>query len=102
MKENLNKRYPMFEGLLKYFPNALREVSHISLIANEQHHPGEPLFWDKDKSTDEPDALMRHLTEVAKGNEYDSDELLHRGKVAWRALAFLERYLTKISTSQND
>ena len=88
-----NKKFPMFEGLLKYFPNALHYVSHVSLRANEQHNPGEPLHWAKEKSTDEPDALLRHLTEVAKGNELDEDELLHRGKIAWRSLAFLERYL---------
>lgn len=90
-----NKRYPMFEGLLKYFPNALREVSHLSLVANEQHHAGEPLHWDKNKSTDEKDALLRHLTEIAKGNDLDTDGMLHASKVAWRALANLERYLTK-------
>ena len=88
-----NKEFPVFRGLLTYFPNALRYISHVSLKANEQHNPGEPLHWAKEKSTDEPDALLRHLIEVAKGNEYDDDGLLHRGKIAWRANAFLERYL---------
>ena len=96
---NPNKQYPMFEGLLKYFPNALREVSHLSLVANEQHHPGEPLHWDKEKSTDEKDALLRHLTEIAKGNHIDTDGMLHATKVAWRALANLERDL---STGYNE
>lgn len=91
---NLNKQYPMFEGLLKYFPNALREVSHLSLVANNQHNPDEPLHWAKEKSTDEKDALLRHLTEIAKGNHIDTDGMLHATKVAWRALANLERDLS--------
>jgi len=88
-----NKEFPLFQGVIQYFPDAIMEVAYCSYIANEQHNPGEPLHWAKEKSTDEPDALLRHLTEVAKGNEYDDDGLLHRGKIAWRANAFLERYL---------
>lgn len=85
-----NKQYPMYEGLLKYFPNALREISHLSLVANEQHNPGEPLHWAKEKSPDHKDALLRHLTEVAKGNLIDDDGISHSTKVAWRALSNLE------------
>jgi len=93
LSENPNKMYPMFEGLLKYFPDALRYVSHVSKVANDQHHPDTPVHWDKTKSTDEKDAGLRHLTEVAKGNELDDDGLLHRGKIAWRFLADLQKYL---------
>jgi len=57
------KTYPLYTGCLKYFPDALAVVSHVSFIGNEQHHPGEPLHWDKSKSTDELDALLRHITE---------------------------------------
>lgn len=77
------KRFPMYSGLVKYFPNALALVSHVSWVGNEQHHPGTPVHWDKAKSSDEPDALMRHIAE----GEWD--------KVAWRALANLERLLAK-------
>lgn len=93
--KNPNKQFPMFEGLLKYFPNALRQVSNLSLVANNQHHKDKPLHWDKNKSTDEKDALLRHLTEIAKGNDFDDDGQMHATKVAWRALANLERELTK-------
>jgi hypothetical protein len=34
--------YPMFDGLVAYFPNALAEVSRVSKIGNDQHNPGEP------------------------------------------------------------
>jgi hypothetical protein len=84
------KAVPMARGLLDYFPDALAEVSHVSLVANEQHNPGEPLHWAKEKSTDEADALLRHL--VDRGG-IDTDGLRHSAKVAWRALALLQREL---------
>lgn len=84
------KAVPMARGLLDYFPDALAEVAHVSLVANEQHNPGEPLHWAKEKSTDEADALLRHL--VDRGG-FDADGLRHSAKVAWRALALLQREL---------
>lgn len=88
------KNTPIYSGFIKYFPNAIAEVSRLSFIANEQHHKGEPLHWDKDKSTDELDALMRHLTDHASGEHIDDDGCRHLTKVAWRSLAMLERILT--------
>ncbi len=82
-----NKRFPVFEGLIKYFPDALRQISNLSLTANEQHNKGEPLHWAREKSSDHLDAMMRHLIEHAKGNDYDDDGQRHLIKVCWRALA---------------
>ena len=73
------KRIPLYSGLMAYFPDALLCVARVSYIGNEQHHPGTPLHWDKSKSQDEPDALLRHMI----GEEWDT--------VAWRALANLQR-----------
>ncbi len=84
------KALPLATGLLDYFPDALLVVAEVSRVGNEQHHPGEPLHWDKSKSTDEADALMRHLLD--RGT-LDGDGLRHSGKVAWRALAMLQREL---------
>jgi hypothetical protein len=84
------KKTPMATGLLDYFPDALAEVARCSLIANEQHNPGEHLHWAKHKSTDEADALMRHLVDRGK---IDKDGVRHSAKVAWRALALLQREL---------
>ena len=84
------KQSPLYRGLLLYFPRALACVANISYVANEQHNPGEPIHWDKSKSQDEGDALMRHLVEAGT---IDVDGLRHSGKVAWRALALLEREL---------
>lgn len=84
------KNTPVFSGVLKYFPKALLEVSRVSKVGSEQHNPGEPLHWDKTKSTDELDALARHLLEAGM---YDTDGIRHSAKIAWRALANLEREL---------
>ena len=87
------KATPVFSGVLKYFPNALKEVSKCSQAGNDQHHPNTPLHWDMEKSKDELDALTRHLIDHSI-NPLDEDGQLHLAKVAWRALAGLERFLT--------
>jgi hypothetical protein len=97
LKSN-RKNFPIYTGVVKYFPDALKEVSNISRIGNEQHHAGEPLHWDKSKSTDHLDALMRHLLEA---DELDDDGALHLAKVAWRALAALQDKLESKSTDPN-
>lgn len=84
------KALPLASGVLRYFPDALLAVAEVSRVGNEQHHPGEPLHWDKSKSTDEADALMRHLLDAGT---IDTDGLRHTAKVAWRALALLQREL---------
>jgi len=84
------KQRPLYLGVLKYFPDALLEVAHTSWVGNEQHHPGAPIHWDKSKSTDEMDALMRH---ALGAGTLDTDGVRHSAKVAWRALANLQREL---------
>lgn len=81
------KKYPLFTGLMKYFPDALAAVAHLSWVGNEQHNPGEPLHWAREKSTDQEDTLMRHLIE---SGTLDTDGERHSTKVAWRALAKLQ------------
>ena len=88
------KNTPIYSGFIKYFPTAIAEVSRASLIANSQHNYGKHLHWDMDKSTDELDALMRHLTDYARGEELDDDGIMHITKVCWRSMAMLERILT--------
>ena len=89
------KETPIFSGFVKYFPLAMAKVSQLSFIANEQHNPGEPMHWAKDKSTDHEDCLMRHLADHAAGTITDTDGQLHLTKVAWRAMAALEIFLEK-------
>lgn len=86
------KGIPVFSGLLKYFPHACAAVAQLSRIGNDQHNPGEPLHWAKDKSTDEPDCIARHMVDFAVDPQHrDPDGVLAAVKIAWRALANLER-----------
>ena len=77
------KQIPIYRGFIKYFPDAIVEVSKLSVKGNRPHHPEADIFWDKSKSKDELDALMRHLIE----EEWAA--------VAWRALANLQRECDK-------
>ena len=91
------KTYPLATGLIDYFPDALMEVAHVSYVGNEQHNPGSPLHWDRSKSTDESDALMRHF---AQRGTMDTDGMLHSAKVAWIALAMLQKELEARKTNE--
>ncbi len=82
------KSRPVASGVLDYFPDALVAVSEVSWHGNEQHNPGKPLHWDRSKSGDEADCLIRHF--LQRGTR-DSDGLRHSAKMAWRALAFLQK-----------
>ena len=84
------KGVPIATGVLDYFPKSMAEIARVSLAGNSQHMPGEPLHWDRAKSVDDADALIRHFLERGK---LDSDGLRHSAKCAWRALAVLEREL---------
>lgn len=84
------KALPLFSGVLAYFPAALAEVARLSAKGNDQHNPGAALHWDRAKSGDEADALVRHLLEHGT---IDTDGVRHSAKVAWRALALLQKEL---------
>lgn len=90
------KDVPIYSGVLAYFPDALAEVAILSRIGNDQHNPGKPLHWDRSKSGDELDALTRHLMEAGT---IDTDGVRHSAKVAWRALANLQKEIERANES---
>ena len=78
------KAIPVYTGFINYFPRAIAEVAKISLAGGIQHgQTAETLHWDRPKSGDELDAMMRHIL--------DKDW----AQVAWRAMANLEKYLER-------
>lgn len=87
---NPRKARPVARGVLDYFPDAILEIAHVSYRANEQHNPGEPMHWAREKSTDHADCIVRHLIDRGR---LDDDGLRHTAKVAWRALALLQTEL---------
>lgn len=85
--------YPMADGLLYYFPNALAEVSKISKAGNEQHNPGQPMHWSRGKSTDHANKIIRHLIDAGREDE---GSIAHAANCAWRALALLQEKIEKV------
>lgn len=77
-ESSIRKQIPMYSGLLKYFPGALAVVAFRSWFGNQQHHPDKPLHWDRAKSQDHLDCIIRHAVD----GEWDA--------LAWRALANLQ------------
>lgn len=77
------KGIPIYSGVIRYFPDALAAVAKLSKRGNDQHNPGKSLHWDRSKSGDELDAMMRHVID----EDWDA--------VAWRALANLQKELEK-------
>lgn len=86
------KAIPIATGFIDYFPDAIAAVAELSRVGNDQHNPGQPLHWDRSKSTDEADALMRHFIE--RGT-VDTDGIRHSAKMAWRAMALLQKELER-------
>lgn len=92
--DKTRKGYPILTGVLDYFPDALLAVAEVSRLGNEQHNPGQPLHWAKEKSTDHGNTAVRHI--MQRGTR-DSDGGRHTAKAAWRILAMLQ---TEIETEQ--
>lgn len=84
------KEYPVITGVIDYFPLAIAEVARVSKVGNDQHNPGQPLHWAREKSTDHANCIGRHLME--RGT-VDEDGTRHSAKMAWRALALLQTEL---------
>ena len=101
MNSEERKQRPVFTGFVKYFPDAIMEIANHSWKANEKHNQGEPLYWNRDKSKDESDALVRHIIDYAKGERYDDDGLSILTAIGWRALAFVQKELEKQKTEKS-
>lgn len=96
------KEFPVFTGLLMYFPNACAAVARCSYLMNQQHNPGEPMHWAKEKSIGTGDETVRHLMDSAAGTPPQVVEINgtphtveHAANHAWRALEYLERLILK-------
>jgi hypothetical protein len=77
---------PIMDAVVWYFPNAIAEVAKVSVAGNKQHNLG-PIHWDRSKSTDHANKILKHLIDAGT---FDTDGTRHSAKVAWRALAQLE------------
>lgn len=90
------KDYPLFRGLLRYFPAALAGVARISKIGNDKHNPGEEMHHARGKSMDHADCIIRHLMDLGEdfgqGVGRDENGVPQVFYVAWRALALAQEW----------
>lgn len=83
-------KVPIFQGLIDYFPRAVREVATVSAFGASKY------AWKGWESVPDgvnrySDAMVRHLISEATGERTDADSgLLHKAHCAWNALAALE------------
>ena len=89
------KDHPVFTGFLMYFPDAIAAVARVSKKGNDQHNPGQPLHWAREKSTDQMDTATRHMMDHGTGNVRDTDGEYHLAKAAWRICAELQLTIEK-------
>lgn len=96
------KQYPLYSGVLAYFPAALAGVARVSKQGNDKHNPGQPMHHARGKSTDHADCILRHLTDtndLLRAYEHQPVDnepgcvsveqvLLEASQLAWRVLAY--------------
>lgn len=94
------KEYPLFRGVLRYFPAALSGVARTSKLGNDKHNPGEEMYHARGKSTDHGDCVVRHLLDVedlyaafktGTSTVTPEDILNEVNQMAWRALALSQQ-----------
>lgn len=95
--DNNREDYPLFDGLLAYFPAALLEVSRWSKVGNDKHNPGEKLHWAREKSQDHPNKILRHLLDY---DQVEENGFIEAVPLAWRALALCQTELEKRGWSE--
>lgn len=84
------KKLQLHTYMFQYFPDAWLATANVSIAGNEQHNPGEPLHWARDKSTDQMNTMWRHIWDYSMGVMKDVDGQYHLAKAAWRILAELQ------------
>jgi hypothetical protein len=88
--DKARKALPILTYLTEYFPDATLAEVRVAVAGNEQHNPGEPLHWARDKSTDQLNTAFRHLWDHKRGTTKDIDGEYHLAKAVWRLKAALQ------------
>ena len=89
--DSRRKLAPMARGFLDYFPAAMFAVAEHSKRSDMKHNPGstpesDPT-WNRPKSSDHLDCILRHMA------ERHTDPAYHMRAIAWRAMAALQEYM---------
>ena len=88
------KQTPIWSGVMQYFPKVWEHIARVSWQGNQQHNPGQPLHWAREKSTDQLDAALRHMLDHVVSAK-DTDGQYHLAKAIWRLCAEFELFLEK-------
>lgn len=88
--DKARKALPILTYLTEYFPDATLAEVAVSVAGNEQHNPGEPLHWAREKSKDQLNTAFRHLWDHKRGTVKDIDGQYHLAKAIWRLKAELQ------------
>lgn len=88
--DKARKAMPILTYLTEYFPDATLAEVAVSVAGNEQHNPGKPLHWAREKSKDQLNTAFRHLWDHKRGTVKDIDGQYHLAKAIWRLKAELQ------------
>lgn len=94
-EDQLRKALPILTYLTEYFPDATLAEVAVSVAGNQQHNPGQPLHWAREKSKDQLNTAFRHLWDHKMGIKKDTDGQYHLAKAIWRLKAELQLTIEK-------
>lgn len=90
LSDKARKRLQLDTFLFEYFPDAFLAVAEVAIVGNEQHNPGKPMHWAREKSKDQFNTAFRHYWERRRGVHKDTDGQRHLAKAIWRLSAQLQ------------
>ena len=89
-EDKARKRLKLWTFLMEYFPDAFLATVEVAVAGNEQHNPGQPLHWAREKSKDQMNTAFRHQWDYGRGVKKDTDGQWHLAKAIWRLSAQLQ------------
>ena len=91
------KAIPIHTTLFKYWPDAVAALAECCVVGGAQHgQEVSELHWDRAKSGNELDAMMRHALDAGY---LDTDQIRHSTKILFRAFCNLQLELEKAKSS---
>lgn len=90
--DNNREDYPLYDVLFGYFPAAMLMLAKWAKVGNDQHNPGEPLHWSRDKSGDHTNKILRHLVDY---DQKESNGFYEAVPLLWRAAALVQELYEK-------
>jgi hypothetical protein len=88
--DKARKALPIWSFLMEYFPDSFLAVVRVAVAGNDQHNPGQPLHWAREKSKDQMNTAFRHMWDHGRGTVKDIDGQYHLAKAIWRLSAELQ------------